>query len=313
MRILGLCLVAFISNLVILVAAGKSKVIELTDSNFDRTVYNNKNGFLVEFFAPWISGIFKTILIAFFLLWTFDAAEELDGKVNLGALDATVHTVKSNQFGIRGFPTIKYFPPGSSSASDAIEYNGGRSKNDIVQWALAKAAENLPPPELKQATSKEVVKEACDDKQLCIIAFLPQLLDCQSKCRNQYINMLKDQISRFKKSPWGWLWAEGGEQPKLEEAFDIGGFGYPAMIAANSRKLKYSTMTGSFGKDGVGEFLRDLSYGRGKTSTIRGTEFPEAQDVKPWDGKDAEPPVMEEIDLSDVELEDLEDLKKTEL
>ncbi|KAI6205438.1 Protein disulfide-isomerase [Aphelenchoides besseyi] len=305
MRLLSLCLVVFITNLVILVAAGKSKVVELTDSNFDRTVYNNKNGFLVEFFAPWIT-------------------EELDGKVYLGALDATVHTVKSNQFGIRGFPTIKYFPPGSSSASDAIEYNGGRSKNDIVQWALAKAAENLPPPELKQATSKEAVKEACDDKQLCIIAFLPQLLDCQSKCRNQYINMLKDQISRFKKKVHGdanaevndrfrWLWAEAGEQPKLEEAFDIGGFGYPAMIAANSRKLKFSTMTGSFGKDGVGEFLRDLSYGRGKTSTIRGTEFPEAQDVKPWDGKDAEPPVMEEIDLSDVELEDLEDLKKTEL
>ncbi|KAI6244009.1 Protein disulfide-isomerase [Aphelenchoides fujianensis] len=275
-------------------AGGKSKVVELTDSNFERTVYNQKNGFLVEFFAPWC-GHCKNLEPH----WKA-AAEQLDGKVSLGALDATVHTSKSNEFGIRGFPTIKYFPPGSTSASDAVEYNGGRSTNDIVQWALAKAAENLPPPELKQATSKKVVKEACDEKQLCIIAFLPPLLDCQSKCRNEYLNMLKDQVARFKKSPWGWLWAEAGEQPKLEEAFEIGGFGYPAMVAANSRKLKRASASSS----------AILSYGRGKTSTIRGTEFPEAQKVNKWDGKDAEPPVVEEIDLSDVELDDLEDLKK---
>jgi|EndMetStandDraft_8_1072994.scaffolds.fasta_scaffold6685299_1 protein disulfide-isomerase A6 len=35
------------------------------------------------------------------------AAAELAGKVVLAALDATVHTAKSNDFGIRGFPTLK--------------------------------------------------------------------------------------------------------------------------------------------------------------------------------------------------------------
>lgn len=257
------------------------------------------------------------------------AAGELSGKVILASLDATVHTTKSNEFGVRGFPTLKYFPPGSSSPSDAVEYDGGRSTSDIVNWMSSKASENLPPPELKQAISKEVVQENCDNKQLCVVTFLPPLLDCQSECRNKYIKLLKEQADKFKKNSWGyafkffkkylsilfrWLWAEAGEQPKFEEAFEVGGFGYPAMVAVNTRKLKYSTMTGSFGSDGIGEFLRDLSFGRGKTSSIRGNSFPDAITVKAWDGKDAEIPVMDDIDLSDVELEDLdEEPKKTEL
>lgn len=123
----------------------------------------------------------------------------------LASLDATVHTTKANEFGIRGFPTIKYFPAGSTSAVDAVEYDGGRTTSDIVNWASAKAAENLPPPELKQVTSQSVVEEACGNKQLCIVTFLPQLLDCQSECRNAYIKLLKEQAERFKKNPWGYV------------------------------------------------------------------------------------------------------------
>jgi len=289
-------------------SGGKGTVVELTDSNFDKIVYNSKNGVLVEFFAPWC-GHCKNLEPHYKA-----AAAQLGDKVVLATLDATVHTTKSSEFGVRGFPTIKYFPAGSSSPSDAIEYDGGRTTNDIVNWASAKAAENLPPPELKQAISNEVVKAACDNKQLCVITFLPPLLDCQSECRNKYIKVLKEQADKFKKNPWGWLWAEAGEQPKFEEAFEVGGFGYPAMIAVNTRKLKYSTMTGSFGKDGISEFLRDLSYGRGKTSSIRNSAFPEAETIKAWDGKDADLPVIDDIDLSDVELDDLdEEPKKTEL
>lgn len=62
-------------------------------------------------------------------------------------------------------------------------------------------------------------------------------------------------------------------------------------------------MTGSFGADGVYEFLRDLSFGKGRTSTIQNSEFPpKIQDHPEWDGKDGELPKMEEIDLSDVDL-----------
>ncbi|GMT31387.1 hypothetical protein PFISCL1PPCAC_22684, partial [Pristionchus fissidentatus] len=263
-------------------------------------VLNSKDIWLVEFYAPWC-GHCKNLEPH----WKA-AAAQLKGKVKLGALDATVHTVAANKFAIRGFPTIKYFAPGSE-ASDATEYDGGRSTDDIVRWASDKAMDNLPAPEVIEGVSQEVVEGACKDKQLCVVTFLPHILDCQSKCRNEYIATLKELSEKFKKNLWGWIWVEGGKQGALEEALDVGGFGYPAMVALNSRKGKYSTLKGSFGKDGIAEFLRDLSYGKGRTQSLRGEGFPKVTKEEPWDGKDGVMPVEEEIDLSDV------DLDKTEL
>ncbi|WKY15027.1 hypothetical protein Q1695_000499 [Nippostrongylus brasiliensis] len=275
---------------------GGNDVIELTDANFEKLVLNSKDTWLVEFFAPWC-GHCKNLEPH----WKA-AASQLKGKVKLGALDATVHTVMAGKFGIRGFPTIKYFAPGSS-ASDAVDYDGGRTTSDIVTWASSKALENLPPPEIVQATSAEVVEAQCQEKQLCVFAFLPHILDCQSKCRNDYLAVLRDLGDSFKKNGWGWIWVEAGAQPALEEAFGIGGFGYPAMAAMNYRKMKFAMLKGSFGKDGIHEFLRDLSYGKGQTASIKGATFPKIEKMDPWDGKDGELPVMEDVDLSDVDLD----------
>lgn len=71
----------------------------------------------------------------------------------MGALDATVHQSKASKFGVQGYPTIKFFPPGKKDASSAEEYNGGRTANDIVNWALEKLAENVPAPEVKQVSN----------------------------------------------------------------------------------------------------------------------------------------------------------------
>ena len=35
--------------------------------------------------------------------------------------------------------------------------------------------------------------------------------------------------------------------------------------------MKFSTLTGSFSYDGINEFLRDLSYGKGRTNPVKGT------------------------------------------
>merc|ERR1712183_625044 len=99
---------------------------------------------------------------------------------------------------------------------------------------------------------------------------------------------------------------QGAAQSKLEESVDVGGFGYPAMAVVSAKKAKYSILTGSFGQDGVNEFLRDLSYGKGRTSPLKGAKLPKIDTIDPWDGKDGEMPVEEEIDLSDVELDDLD-------
>ena len=90
---------------------------------------------------------------------------------------------------------------------------------------------------------------------------------------------------------------------------DVGGFGYPAMVVLSHKKMKYSTLTGSFSYDGLNEFLRDLSYGKGRTTPVRGAALPKLATIDAWDGKDGQLPVEEEeLDLSDVELDDKDEL-----
>jgi len=274
-------------------------VVELTDANFKKLVLNSDDMWLVEFYAPWC-GHCKSLAGP----WA-DAATNLKGKVKLGALDATQHPSTAQQYGVQGYPTIKFFPAGSSEPED---YDGGRDASAITRWGEEKFAENIPPPEIKQAVDAATVSKECEEHPLCVIAFLPHILDCQSDCRNSYIESLTKLGDKYKKKSWGWLWSEAMAQPALEEAVDVGGFGYPAMVVLSHKKMKYSTLTGSFGYDGINEFLRDLSYGKGRTSPVRGAAMPKVSKVDAWDGKDGEMPEEEEIDLSDVDLDDHDEL-----
>ncbi|XP_029707810.2 protein disulfide-isomerase A6 homolog [Aedes albopictus] len=277
-------------------------VVELTDSNFDKLVLNSDDIWLVEFFAPWC-GHCKNLAPH----WA-KAASELKGKVKLGALDATVHTIKAQQFGIQGYPTIKFFAGGPKDRDSAQEYDGGRTASDIVNWALEKHSENIPAPEIVQLTSEEVTKKTCEEKPLCVVSVLPHILDCDAACRNNYLTILAKMGEKYKKKQWGWLWSEGGAQPEIESTLDIGGFGYPAMAVVNVKKMKYSLLRGAFSEEGINEFLRDLSYGRGHTAPVKGAALPKIHNVEPWDGKDGQLPEEEDIDLSDVDLDEKDEL-----
>ncbi|XP_053609121.1 protein disulfide-isomerase A6 homolog isoform X2 [Plodia interpunctella] len=273
-----------------------SDVVTLTDSNFKELVLDSEDMWLVEFYAPWC-GHCKNLEPQ----WA-KAATELKGKVKLGALDATVHTSMASRYQVQGYPTIKFFPSGKKSSDSMEDYNGGRTSSDIVTWALEKFAENVPAPEVLQIVDEETMK-ACGEKPLCVVSILPHILDCNAACRNDYLAILTRLGDKYKNKMWGWVWSEAGEQPALEQALELGGFGYPAMAVVNVKKLKFSTLRGSFSETGINEFLRDLSFGRGQTAPVKGAEMPKVSKTEPWDGKDGELPPEEDIDLSDVDLE----------
>jgi protein disulfide-isomerase A6 len=134
------------------------------------------------------------------------------------------------------------------------------------------------------------------------------LKDCDAKCRNAYLKTLKTLADKYKKKMWGWLWSEAGAQPKVEEALDVGGFGYPALAAAAVKKMKFSLLKGSFSQDGINEFLRDLSFGKGQTASIKGATMPKIYTIDAWDGKDGQLIVEDDIDLSDVDLDSKDEL-----
>ncbi|XP_059810624.1 protein disulfide-isomerase A6 [Hypanus sabinus] len=281
--------------------SGKKDVITLTDDNFDENVIGSSDIWMVEFYAPWC-GHCKRLEPEWAEAAT-EVKEQTGGKVKLAAVDATTSQALAGRYGIRGYPTIKIF---HKDEDNPIDYDGGRSKSDIVARALELFAENAPAPEMKEITNEDVLKKTCDDHQLCIVAVLPHILDTGASGRNDYLDVMKAMGNKYKKKFWGWLWTEAGAQAELEDSLGIGGFGYPAMAAINARKMKFALLKGSFSEQGINEFLRELSVGRGSTSLVKGAAFPKIYNVDPWDGKDGQLPVEEDIDLSDVDLDEFD-------
>ena len=61
-------------------------------------------------------------------------ATDLKGEIKVGKVDATVHSSLGSRFGVSGYPTIKFFPAGKKTESDAIPYEGGRSAAAMAEW-----------------------------------------------------------------------------------------------------------------------------------------------------------------------------------
>lgn len=73
--------------------------------------------------------------------------KEEGSDVKLGKVDATVESSLGEKFGIRGYPTIKFFKSGKDS-----EYGGGRKADDIINWLKKKTG----PPAVTIKTAEEL-------------------------------------------------------------------------------------------------------------------------------------------------------------
>lgn len=93
-----------------------------------------------------------------------------------------------------------------------------------------------------ELTGPEVFKKHCtgegdgDAKQLCVLAFLPDILDSKAEGRKLYIAVLQKMAEHFKDRPYSYLWAAGGAHSELEGNVGVGGFGYPALVALSPAK-----------------------------------------------------------------------------
>ena len=46
--------------------------------------------------------------------------------------------------------------------------------------------------------------DECVSKQLCVISFLPHILDTGAAGRNEYIGLLKEMGNKYKQKSWGY-------------------------------------------------------------------------------------------------------------
>jgi protein disulfide-isomerase A6 len=142
--------------------ASGSGVTVLTPDNFDKVVDGSKH-VLVEFYAPWC-GHCKN------LAPTYDELAAVYAKtadVVIANVDADAHKGLGGRFGVQGFPTIKFFPRGSTTPED---YNSGRDLDSFVAFLAEKTGRRGSVPvkdtavtELTDATFDKIVLDPTKD------------------------------------------------------------------------------------------------------------------------------------------------------
>eukprot|EP00658_Telonema_sp_P-2_P006846 TRINITY_DN12581_c0_g1_i1.p1 TRINITY_DN12581_c0_g1~~TRINITY_DN12581_c0_g1_i1.p1 ORF type:complete len:419 (+),score=90.92 TRINITY_DN12581_c0_g1_i1:62-1318(+) len=275
-------------------SSGASAVVTLTDENFEEQVLNSDDLWLVSFVAPWCGHCQKLAPE-----WN-SAASELKERVKLGSLDATAHKLTGQKYKVEGFPTIKFF---GSDKEHPESYNGGRTSSDIVTFCTDKVEANLPPPQVHELSQPTVWEEHCDGKTLCLVAFLPNLIDSGVSGRNSYIDILTNLTHKATLKKFGFLWSSVSKQPGLEAALNIGDF--PALVVVSPKKNIYAQMRGSFSAKELSGFLGRVMKSREPTAKF---DMPAIESYDPWDGKDeVVADQEEEFSLDDLMNEELDD------
>ena len=122
----------------------ESDVVHLTTDTFDQFISENPS-VLVMFYAPWC-GHCKAMKPEY-----MEAATALKGDAVSGvlaAVDATIEQSLAERYGVKGFPSVKYFGGGQLR----YEYGYGRTKDDLVEFMMEPKA---PPPPEKDWTEVE--------------------------------------------------------------------------------------------------------------------------------------------------------------
>jgi protein disulfide-isomerase A1 len=136
--------------------AQEDDVYVLTDAAFDEFIKEHPHA-LVEFYAPWC-GHCKKLAPEY-----AKAAKALksQGGAVLAKVDSTVEKGLAERFQIKGYPTLKFFINGSP-----IEYNGGRTETEIINWVNKKTGSSI-----KELTEAEALDKFLNDHEVSVVFF----------------------------------------------------------------------------------------------------------------------------------------------
>jgi len=150
------------------------------------------------------------------------------------------------------------------------------------------------PDRVMQLVNDAEFRENCEHRT-CVVSFLPHILDGGAAARNDF---LKTVEAAFKKSKGdnpglvGFMWSQGGDQFDAEEKMNLQ-FGFPAVIAINVKKERFGVHRGKFDKESLSAFLSSMMVGRVPLQPVpKGLKWGKSD---PWDGKDGEMPVEEDL------------------
>eukprot|EP00339_Tiarina_fusa_P001184 CAMPEP_0117033400 /NCGR_PEP_ID=MMETSP0472-20121206/23865_1 /TAXON_ID=693140 ORGANISM="Tiarina fusus, Strain LIS" /NCGR_SAMPLE_ID=MMETSP0472 /ASSEMBLY_ACC=CAM_ASM_000603 /LENGTH=561 /DNA_ID=CAMNT_0004742301 /DNA_START=12 /DNA_END=1697 /DNA_ORIENTATION=+ len=135
----------------------ESDVLVLDDNTLAGAIKDNKF-ILVEFYAPWC-GHCKSLKPEYARAAT--ALKAADPPVVLAKVDATKHEKGAQEYGVEGFPTLKFFVDG-----EALEYSGGRVEAEIIEWC--KKRSGVPTDKVETVADLDKVLA---DRKVAVVGF----------------------------------------------------------------------------------------------------------------------------------------------
>lgn len=180
MKVILFTVIAFLGAALADEIPTEDNVLVLSKSNFDGAISSN-NFILVEFYAPWC-GHCKSLAPEYASAATKLAEEE--SPIKLAKVDATQEQELAESYGVRGYPTLKFFRNGSP-----IDYSGGRQADDIITWLKKKTG----PPAL-EVSSAEQAKELIGANNVIVFGFFSDQSTEKAKAFLGLASIVDDQI-----------------------------------------------------------------------------------------------------------------------
>jgi protein disulfide-isomerase A1 len=123
-------------------ASNDGPVKVVVAKNFNDVVLDNTKDVLLEFYAPWC-GHCKSLAPTYEKLG--EAFSDISSVV-IAKIDATANDIDP-KYGVRGFPTIKFFP--ADKKNEPVDYNGERTLEDMKTFIEENASVKFELPTAK--------------------------------------------------------------------------------------------------------------------------------------------------------------------
>jgi protein disulfide-isomerase A6 len=113
-----------------IIALCAAEVVVLTPQNFDQIVLDETKNVFVKFYAPWCGHCQRMVPA-----WEQLADSVKDqSDVVIAKLDASEHQELGGRFGVRGFPTLKFFTKGNKQGK---AYQGARDLESFKSFVTS--------------------------------------------------------------------------------------------------------------------------------------------------------------------------------
>ncbi|KAI5841356.1 thioredoxin-like protein [Morchella snyderi] len=161
---------SFFAAFSLLAVAQASNVLDLTPKNFDKEILQSGKPALVEFFAPWC-GHCKTLAPIYEQL--ADSFANQKDKITIAKVDADNHKSLGQRFGVKGFPTLKWF---DGKSDQPIPYESKRDLESLQafiseQMGVKPKAKKEAPSDVKTVTDSNFSEVVLDESKDVLVKF----------------------------------------------------------------------------------------------------------------------------------------------